>query len=468
MTSQKVEQIPRSEISAGVERQRAYFRAGHTRSVEFRLGQLQALRQAVFNYEAQIIAATQADLGRSEYEAYFEIINIAELNLVIKQLRSWMEPRPVPPSLGVLPASAWIQPEPLGVVLIMAPWNYPFQMILSPLIGAIAAGNCAVVKPSEQAPHTSRVVAELIRNTFYPDYVVAIEGDVETGQDLLAEKFDHIFFTGGTRVGKIVMAAAAQHLTPVTLELGGKNPCIVDKQVPIDLTARRIAWGKFLNAGQTCLAPDFICVDREITPQFLGALRQAVTDFFGADPYKSPDFARIINDRQFLRLQSLLDQDKIWLGGQTHREERYIAPTILDQITWDHPIMEEEIFGPILPVLEYEDLDEVIENINVRPKPLSLYLFSRNRQIQQRILHQTSSGGVGLNDMVLQIAAWHLPFGGVGESGIGAYHGKASFETFSHLKSVLKKPFWLDAIWRYAPYGARKLGLLKWMITLRI
>ncbi len=463
MTSSAIDTTMSSEIPDRIQRQRAYFRAGHTLSVDFRLRQLQRLKQAVLSHEAQIVAAAKADLGRSDYEAYFEISGIAELDLVIKQLRSWAKPKRVPASLGLLPASAWIQPEPLGGVLIIGPWNYPFQLIISPLIGAIAAGNCAILKPSELAPQTSQVVAELIRDTFDPEYVAVMEGGVEISQSLLAEKFDHIFFTGGTRVGKIVMQAAAQQLTSVTLELGGKNPCIVDTDVPIDLAAKRIAWGKFLNAGQICIAPDYVLVDRQIKGELLTALQQTITEFFGEDPAQSPDFSRIINDRQFVRLQQLLDNGEIVVGGQTDREQRYVAPTILDQIRWEDPIMEEEIFGPILPVLAYDDLDEVIARINDRPKPLSLYLFSRDQQKQHKVLQHTSSGGVCLNDTVLQVAAWHLPFGGVGDSGIGAYHGKASFEVFSHQKSVLKKPFWLDASWRYAPY-AKKLGLLKRII----
>ena len=463
MTSQTIDTTVTSEIPERIRKQRAYFRAGHTLSVDFRLQQLQRLKQAVLSHEAQIVAAAKADLGRSDYEAYFEIASIAELDLVIKQLRAWVKPKRVPASLSLLPAFAWTQAEPLGVVLIIGPWNYPFQLMISPLVGAIAAGNCAVLKPSELAPHTSQVIAEMIRNTFDPEYIVAIEGGVETSQGLLAEKFDHLFFTGGTRVGKIVMQAAAQQLTSVTLELGGKNPCIVDTDVPIDLAAKRIAWGKFLNAGQICIAPDYLLVDRRIKEDLLTALKQTITEFFGEDPAQSPDFSRIINDRQFMRLQQLLDNGELLVGGETDREQRYIAPTILDKIQWEDPIMEEEIFGPILPVLEYDDLDEVIARINDRPKPLSLYLFSRDQRKQNKVLRQTSSGGVCLNDTVLQVAAWHLPFGGVGESGIGAYHGKASFDVFSHQKSVLKKPFWLDASWRYAPY-AQKLALLKRII----
>ncbi|PSN20312.1 aldehyde dehydrogenase family protein [filamentous cyanobacterium CCP5] len=440
--------------------QRAYFATGATRPLEFRLEQLKKLKQAIQDHETDIVQAARDDLGRPEFEAYFEMGILDELNYVIKHLKGWVKPKKASVPLSQLPGSAWVQSEPLGAVLIIGPWNYPFQLVISPLLGAIAAGNCALIKPSELAPNTSRVVAQLIGEIFDPNYVAVVEGGVETAQALLQLKFDHIFFTGGTRVGQIVMEAAAKHLTPVTLELGGKSPCIVDTDVDIKTTAKRILWGKFLNAGQTCVAPDYLLVHEEIKVPLLEALKTTLQESYGENPAESPDLARVINERQFDRLAGYLESASIYFGGDRDRSQGYIAPTLLEPVTWDDPVMQEEIFGPILPVLPYGDLGEAIAAINARPKPLAIYLFSRNKQIQQRILAETSSGGVCINEVFMHIAIWEMPFGGVGQSGIGAYHGKTSFDTFSHQKSVLKKPFLLDINWRYAPY-AGKLSLLK-------
>ncbi|MBD2260720.1 aldehyde dehydrogenase [Pseudanabaena sp. FACHB-2040] len=440
--------------------QRDFFATGVTKALDFRIDQLKRLKAAVLKYQDDIVAAAKADLGRPEYEAYFEIGVLSELDFIVKHLKSWAKPKRVGVTLTQLPASAWIQPEPKGVVLILGPWNYPFQLVISPLMGAIAAGNCALVKPSEIAPATSQVVAKLIKDTFDPAYIAVVEGGVETAQELLAHRFDHIFFTGGTRVGKVVMAAAAQHLTPVTLELGGKSPCIIDSDKQLETAAKRIVWGKFVNAGQTCVAPDYLLVKESVKPALLDALKQALNTFYGDDPAQSPDLSRIVNERQFDRLVGLLESGTTAVGGQFNRETRYIAPTLLDSVSWDDPVMEDEIFGPILPVLTYHSLDEAIARINERPKPLALYLFTPDKAIEQKVLGETSSGGVCINDVFLQVAAWQMPFGGIGDSGIGAYHGKYSFETFSHHKSVLKKPFWLDMTWRYAPY-AKKLDFLK-------
>ncbi|NEQ45228.1 MAG: aldehyde dehydrogenase [Leptolyngbya sp. SIOISBB] len=457
------EQSVHSQAKSLIQAQRDYFATGQTRPIEFRLTQLKRLQATIIERQAAIVKAVQTDLGRPEFEGYFEIGVLDELRYVLKRLRKWAKPRRVGLPLVQLPGAAWVQPDPLGVVLIIGPWNYPFQLVISPLIGAIAAGNCALMKPSELAPATSKVVADLVRDTFSPEYVAVIEGDVAAAQVLLAQKFDHIFFTGGTRIGQIVMTAAAKHLTPVTLELGGKSPCIIDQDINLEVVAKRIVWGKFVNAGQTCIAPDYLLVHESIKSEFLAVLKQTVPAFFGDDPAQSPDFARIVNDRQFDRLAALMADESPVIGGLTNRDERYIAPTILDEVTWDSPIMQEEIFGPILPVITYRHIEEAIAHINARPKPLALYLFTNNQSLQQQVLGSTSSGGACLNDVFLQAAIWGLPFGGVGDSGIGAYHGKASFETFSHLKSVLKKPFWFDLAWRYAPY-AGKLGFFKKVI----
>ena len=452
-----------SQVELLVQAQRDYFATGQTLPIEFRLNQLKRLQTAIIERQGAIVDAVKADLGRPEFEGYFEIGVLDELRYVLKRLKKWSKPRRVGLPLTQLPGSAWVQPDPLGVVLIIGPWNYPFQLVISPLIGAIAAGNCALIKPSEIAPATSKVVADLVRDTFAREYVAVMEGGVETAQALLAQKFDHIFFTGGTRIGQIVMAAAAQQLTPVTLELGGKSPCIVDQNINLKVAAKRIVWGKFVNAGQTCIAPDYLLLHEAIKPEFLTALKETVHEFFGDDPAQSPDLARIVSDRQFARLTALMANEAPVVGGAVNRDDRYIAPTILDGVTWESPIMQEEIFGPILPVMTYRHIEEAIAQINVRPKPLALYLFTKDESLQKQVLGSTSAGGSCLNDVFLQVAIWGLPFGGVGDSGIGAYHGKTSFETFSHLKSVLKKPFWFDLAWRYAPY-AGKLDFFKKII----
>lgn len=436
-----------------LQQQRQFFATGATKDVEFRIAQLKALRQAIVSHQAAILDALKADLHKSVFEAYAaEIGVVQEIDQALKSIRRWVKPKSVSVSLMQAPGRARIQPEPLGLVLIVGPWNYPVQLMISPLVGAIAAGNCVVLKPSELAPHTSQIIAEIIHKTFDPHYISVFEGGVEVSQALLAEKFDHIFFTGGTAIGKIVMAAAAQHLTPVTLELGGKSPCIVDADVEVEMTARRIVWGKFMNAGQTCIAPDYLLVQRRIKPTLLQAIEVAIHQFYGDNPANSEDYGRIISDKHAQRLSSLLSSGRILLGGQTNLGDRYIAPTVIDQVSADSPIMQDEIFGPILPVLEYDEIDEAIAFINQRPKPLALYVFSRNQSLQQQVLNSTSSGGACVNDTVLQVGVPDLPFGGVGDSGMGRYHGKASFDTFSHFKSILYKPFWFDFKIRYAPY----------------
>lgn len=444
-----------------LQQQRKFFFAGKTKDIAFRLSQLKNLKQAILDNTDEIISALKADLNKPTFEAYLlEIGVVKEIDYAIKNLKNWTKPKKVATPLEQLPGSAFIYPEPLGVVLIIAPWNYPFQLTISPLVGAIAAGNCAIVKPSEISPNTSSIIAKICQKTFDPDYISVVEGGVETSQQLLQQKFDHIFFTGGTAIGKIVMEAAAKNLTPVTLELGGKSPCIIDSDINIEYTARRIAWGKFINAGQTCIAPDYLLVNQTIKKPLLESIKNCLQEFYGDDPEKSPDFARIINQKQFNRLVELLKSGEIILGGKTNPETCYIAPTLIDKVSLDAPIMQEEIFGPILPVIEYNNLEEAISLVNNQPKPLALYFFSKNQEYQQQILEKTSSGGVCINDTIMHIGISELPFGGVGNSGIGSYHGKASFDTFSHQKSVLKKSFLLDIKVRYAPYLG-KLDLVK-------
>jgi aldehyde dehydrogenase (NAD+) len=448
-----------------IQKQRAFFRTGQTQDLDFRLEQLAKLKHAILEYQADILAAVKADLNRPAFEGYFEIAALAEIELASKNLKRWTQPQKVKTPIAQFPASAYIQPEPLGVTLIIAPWNYPFQLLMLPLVGAIAAGNCAVLKPSELAPHTSKVIAQMIDRSFAPEYVAVVEGDAATSQVLLAEQFDHIFFTGSTAIGRIVMAAAAKHLTPVTLELGGKSPCIVDADINLETAAKRIAWGKFINAGQTCIAPDYLLVDRRIKDQLVEQLKQQIRGFYGEDPAQSDSYCRIINQRHFDRLSRFLDNGRVVMGGQSDAAQRYIAPTILDQVTWADAVMQEEIFGPILPVLTYDELAAAIAQVNDRPKPLALYFFSNNKAKQDQVLSQTSSGGACVNDTVMQVGVAALPFGGVGASGMGAYHGKASFDTFSHQKSVLRKGLWFDLAWRYAPYTISQLQQIKRIVN---
>jgi aldehyde dehydrogenase (NAD+) len=450
-----------AKIGDVIQNQRNFFGTGKTKDVTFRIEQLKNLKQAIIEHEQAIIEALKADLHKSELETYItEIGVIKEIDYAIKHINTWTKHKKAALSFDFFSYSARIYPEPLGVVLIIGPWNYPFQLIISPLVGAIAAGNCTIIKPSEIASHTSGVIAKIIAKHFDPAYIAVVEGGVEASQKLLAEKFDHIFFTGGTAVGKIIMAAAAKHLTPVTLELGGKSPCIVDSDINLEHTVRRITWGKFINAGQTCIAPDYLLVNQKIKKDLIDGLKKCLKEFYGENPISSPDYARIVSQKHFERLVNFLKDGEVIIGGENQLSERYIAPTVIDNISLEDSIMQEEIFGPILPVIEYTDITEAIALINSRPKPLALYLFSQNKNLQKRILQETSSGGVCINDTVMHVAVSSLPFGGVGDSGIGNYHGKASFDTFSHNKSVLQNSFWVDLKWRYAPYEG-KLPLIK-------
>ncbi len=448
-------------ISDIVSKQRQYFRKGATKNIDFRITQLQTLKKIVIENESAIIEVLKADLNKPQFEAYASEFSsiIDEINYALKNIKNWVKAKKAAIPVFLLPGSAQIIPEPLGVALIIGPWNYPFALNLVPLIGAIAAGNCAVVKPSEFAPHTSHLIAEIISKHFPQEYIAVIEGDVEVSQKLLQEKFDHIFFTGGTATGKIIMAAAAKHLTPVTLELGGKSPCIVDKDIDLEVAARRIAWGKFYNAGQTCIAPDYVLINQDIKVEFVGAIEKCIQEFYGENPKNSPDYGRIINHKQFSRTANLIQGD-IRIGGETNADELYISPTVIDNVSWEDAIMQDEIFAPILPIIEYTDINDVIDKINLRPKPLALYLFSKNKELQKKVLCETSSGGVCINDVIKQVSGSTLAFGGVGDSGMGSYHGKASFDTFSHYKSVVNRPFFLDAKILYAPYEG-KLNLLK-------
>lgn len=456
--------VRRPAISDLVQRQRKFFQSGRSRDPDFRIKQLKTLRAAIIENEAAILEACKSDMGKPPMEAYTSergmVLN--EIDHAARNLKSWATPRRVKtPFLHTrffglaqhFLSSSYIYSEPYGVVLVIGPWNYPFQLTLSPLVGAIAAGNCAIVKPSEIAPQSSSVIAKIIGDVFDPGFVAVVEGDAGTAQRLLSEKFDYIFFTGGTKVGTLVMEAAAKQLTPVTLELGGKNPCIVDRDVPVEQTAKRIVWGKFFNAGQTCMTTDYLLVDTAVKQELLASIKATIREFYGPDPSKSPDYARIINAHHFTRLSRLLKEGEIVIGGETDAGDRYIAPTVIDQVSPRHEAMQEEIFGPILPVLEYEKLDDALSFVNGRPKPLALFFFSRDKRKQERVLRETSSGGGCINETFVHEINFHLPFGGVGASGIGKYHGKFSFDTFSNKKGIVNKSFLVDLALRYPPYG---------------
>ncbi|GHE07956.1 aldehyde dehydrogenase family protein [Streptomyces alanosinicus] len=426
-----------------VARLRATFAAGRTKPVEWRTGQLRRLRAMLTERGADLAAALHADLGKSSTEAYRTEIDftIREIDHTLDHLAEWLrpEPAPVPAHLGA-DATAWTQYDPLGVVLVIAPWNYPAQLLLAPMVGALASGNAVVVKPSELAPATSAVLAELIPVYLDTDAVAVVEGGVPETTALLAERFDHIFYTGNGTVGRIVMRAAAEHLTPVTLELGGKSPVFVDRDADLDVVADRLARGKFLNAGQTCVAPDYVLTDPETAAALEPALVRAVEALFGTDPATSPEYGRIVNERHFDRLSGLLGSGRVAVGGGTDRMAKYIAPTVLADVDPASPVMREEIFGPILPLVTVAGLDEAIGFINDRDKPLALYVFTESEATRARIAAETSSGGLGYGLPLAHLTVSDLPFGGVGESGMGSYHGRYSIETFSHRKAVLDKP----------------------------
>ena len=453
-----------NNIGMVLEKQRNYFNSGATRDLDFRIDKLSTLKRSIVKNEKQILEALWVDLHKSEFEAYATEIGIIldEINFAIKHLKSWSKTKKVRTPLTNFLSSSYIYSEPYGVSLIISPWNYPFQLLISPLIGSIAAGNCAMLKPSENSPSTTEVIIKVIEECFTEEFVCVVEpfGGKESSEALLKEEFDYIFFTGSVPVGKIVMEAASKHLTPVTLELGGKSPCIVDKDADVKLAAKRIAWGKFLNAGQTCVAPDYILVHQSVKVDLLTGIIGYIKEFFGENPANSNDFPRIINERQFDRLLGLLDRGNIVTGGEYSKIEKYIAPTIIDNVSWNDPIMLDEIFGPVLPILEFENLEEVIKMVNSRPKPLALYYFSTNKKNQERIIEMISYGGGCINDTIMHVASPYLPFGGVGSSGMTAYHGKGSYDVFSHKKSVIKKSNLIDVKIRYAPYND-KIKLLK-------
>ena len=447
-----------------------FFNTGVTKTLDFRIAQLKKLRAAVLKYEQELLNAQKTDYNKPNFESYaLEIgLVIIEIDRFIKKLAQWAKPTPVKTPLFFFKSNSFIYREPLGQVLIIGPWNYPVLLMLRPIIGAISGGNTIVVKPSELATKTSAVVANLLRETF-PEYFVAVfEGGPNVASSLLQHKWDFIFFTGSSKVGKIVYQAAAKHLTPVVLELGGKSPVIVHRDANLPVAAKRIVWGKFINGGQTCIAPDYLLVHPDIKDALIDGIKKTVKDFYGRNPAKSDYYCRIINDRHFNRLVSLMQQSgQIVFGGDTIAEERYIGPTLLDKVSPDSPIMQEEIFGPILPMIDCASFDEAVRFINERPKPLALYIFTRDKALSNRLFRETSSGTGGINHTLLQIGNSNMSFGGVGESGVGGYHGEFSFNTFSHQKSIMDKSLMIETPLLYAPYRmsakllkflAKKLG----------
>lgn len=445
-------------IQSIIQKQRAFFSAGKTKNIDFRLEQLAKLKKAVKNHESQIIEALKQDLNKSEFEVYATEIGVLyeEINLMMKHLRTWAKPKKVKTPITHAGASSYIYPEPYGIALIIAPWNYPFQLLLAPLVGAMGAGNCAVLKPSELTPSVASLLSELIQSTFAEEYIAVIEGEVETSQALLAEKWDYIFFTGSVAVGRIVMQAAAKHLTPVTLELGGKSPAIVEADANLEIAAKRIAWGKFMNAGQTCVAPDYLLIHSKVKDKFIRLFQRYITEFYGEHPLESEQYSHIVSERHFQRLTGFLNNGKTVIGGQCDQRSLSISPTLLDEVTWGCPIMEDEIFGPILPMMEFQSFEEIVDHVQHSPNPLALYYFSESAQKQEKILQSISFGGGCINDTVMHLANPNLPFGGVGNSGIGSYHGKSSFDVFTHQKSVLKQTSKIDPPFRYPSF---KYGL---------
>ena len=433
--------------------------------LETRKRRLEKLRTTILTKETLINEALKKDLGKSAFEAYATEVGfiLEEINYTLKNIENWARPKKVRTPFTLFPGKSSVLSEPYGVVLVISPWNYPFQLCFSPFIGAFAAGNRVVIKPSEYAPHTSAIMKSIVAEVFEESEVRIVEGALEETQVLLSQKFDYIFFTGSTAVGKVMMKAAAEHLTPVTLELGGKSPCLIEESANMDVAAKRCTWGKFLNAGQTCVAPDYVLVPRNKQHLFIERMGHHLKTFYGHDPKTSSDYARIVNEKHFDRLEALILKEKVIIGGKTHREENFIEPTVMKDVSWDDKVMDDEIFGPLLPVIPYDNINEAIEQVLRRPKPLAFYLFSEDAKRRKEIISRVPFGGGCINDTVIHLANPHLPFGGVGTSGIGSYHGKKSFDTFTHYKSVFEQGTKVDIPLRYPPYEG-KLGWLKFFI----
>lgn len=444
---------------------KAYYYTGETKDILFRINQLTKLKKIIAFHEDDIINALKADLKRSEFESYISEIGVilSSITFTINNLKKWSKVKKVKTPITQFKSRSYIKQEPYGVVLIISPFNFPFNLCIEPLIGAIAAGNCAVIKPSEETPNVSKVIQEMFNENFLKKYIQVIQGGKEVITTLIHSKFDYIFFTGSVNVGKVVMKAASENLIPVTLELGGKSPCIVNSDANLKTAAERIVWGKFFNAGQICISPDYLLVHESIKDELIVELKEVIKKFYGNDIYISKDFARIINKKHTKRLIDIIegDKEKIVFGGNYNLEEQYIEPTLIDNVSWDDKCMEDEIFGPILPILSFDNISYAIEMINEKPKPLALYMFAEREDIENKVIEETSSGGVCINDVVNHYSNHYLPFGGVGNSGMGNYHGEESFKTFSHMKSVLNKSTKINNTLIFPPYSLSKLHAIK-------
>ncbi len=442
------------EISALLEGQRTYYRSGETLPVKFRVAQLKKLYAAVEKYEREIGDALKSDLGKSCYEGFMceSGLVLTEISYMLKHVKRFAKRKRVPTPVAQFCACSYKQPVPYGNVLIMSPWNYPFLLALDPLVDAIAAGNTAIVKPSAYAPATGKIVEKILAECFSPAYVAVVTGGREENAALLEQKFDMIFFTGSQAVGKEVLRHAAEHLTPTVLELGGKSPCIVDASANIKLAARRIVFGKYLNCGQTCVAPDYILCERSVKDELIKAVIAEIQRQYGENPLENKNYGKIINQKHFARLCGLIDAKKVVFGGNTSPDTCRIAPTVMDNVTFEDAVMGEEIFGPVLPILTFDDFDTVVDELKTKDKPLALYLFTNDKRHIKRVTTELSYGGGCINDVVIHLATAEMGFGGVGESGMGAYHGKAGFDAFSHYKSIVDKKTWMDLPMRYQPY----------------
>jgi aldehyde dehydrogenase (NAD+) len=439
-------------ISSIVSRQKEYFLKGHTRSIETRKNNLKKLYEGIQHFEEEIFQALKLDLNKSVHESFTTEVGyvLKEISFQLKHMSSWSKPKRVRTALTHFGSKGKVVPEPYGVTLIIAPWNYPFQLAIAPLVGALAAGNTIVLKPSELTPSVSKVLKRMLDELFPEELVAVVEGGVEESTSLLREPFDYIFFTGSVGVGKVVMEAAAKQLTPLTLELGGKSPCIVHKDAKIEVTAGRIVWGKFLNAGQTCVAPDYMYVHSSVKEKLVEALRHEIIEQYSKEPLQNENYVRIVSERHFERLCRFLQDGQVVIGGNYKKDTLHIEPTVLADITWQDAVMEDEIFGPILPIIEYDNIEEVIGTIQQHPKPLALYVFSEDKEVQKKVTSNISYGGGCINDVVYHLATPYLPFGGVGSSGLGGYHGEESFRTFSHYKSILAQSTAFDMKIRYS------------------
>lgn len=449
-------------LSEILQKQRKFFNSNKTKDIGFRLEKLNKLRELLKLYESDIFDALHKDLNKSNFETYVSELGIVleELNGVIKNLHKWAKPKRVKTPIAHFYSKSYVYSEPFGISLIISPWNYPLQLALIPLIGSISAGNCSILKLSQKSKHTSSIIAKIINENFEEEFIKVVDSDLTSNEELLEEKYDYIFFTGSTKVGKKIMEGASKNLTPLTLELGGKSPCIVDESANIPISAKRIVWGKFLNAGQTCVAPDYLVVHKSVKNELVKEMRKSLLEFFGTHPMENSEYPKIITNDHFERLTGLLGEGEIEVGGNSNLELQKIQPTIISKIHWDSKIMEEEIFGPILPIIEYEELEEIILKIRELPKTLALYIFSEDKKNEEKIINEISFGSGCINDTLIQLANPNLPFGGVGDSGMGKYHGKYSFDTFSNKKGILKKSNLFDIPLRYPP-SKDKLEIIK-------